>query len=303
MASMVCRMVIVATTLLSAGSTTGCGGSSLGTPPPAAATGVVQDDATMGLMEHHRYHHHGGVTLFIAMSLDTLGVSPEQRAAVEKIRADLQARMGPAREREQSLVAILADGLAAGSMDTAKVDAGVALVTAAAAGVHDASVDSLNELHNVLTPPQRAALVDKVESHWAVWQDANAEETGAAKAAGGRLAALTTDLGLTVDQVNKIRAGLGAGPTSVPRLDPQKIAADLQSFGDAFRGEKFDAKALTTASGADASMVGWGAARLAYFVEILSPVLTADQRANFAERLREHATHDPSAQSQGERNP
>jgi len=32
-----------------------------------------------GLMEHHRHHHHGGVTLFIAMSLDTLGVSPNSR--------------------------------------------------------------------------------------------------------------------------------------------------------------------------------------------------------------------------------
>ena len=155
-------------------------------PPPATAgrPTAADDDATAGLMEHHRYHHHGGVTLFIAMSLDTLGVSPEQRAAVEKIRTDLHARMEPARAAEQNLMTTLADGLAAANLDTAKVDAAVAQVTAAAAAVHDASADALNELHAVLTPPQRAALVDKVEAHWAVWQKANAEETGAGEAGG-----------------------------------------------------------------------------------------------------------------------
>src|SRR5450432_653234 len=40
------------------------------------AAPVPDDEATAGLLEHHRYHHHGGVTLFVAMSLDTLGLPP-----------------------------------------------------------------------------------------------------------------------------------------------------------------------------------------------------------------------------------
>jgi Spy/CpxP family protein refolding chaperone len=160
-----------------------CGGDSANRQPAASATSSATDDeATADLTEHHRYHHHGGVTLFIAMSLDTLGVSPEQRAAVEKIRTELRARMEPARTAEQDLVATLAEGLAAGTIDAAKVDTGVARVTAAAASVHEASSAALNELHSVLTPVQRAALVDKVDAHWAVWQNANAEETGPASA-------------------------------------------------------------------------------------------------------------------------
>lgn len=149
-------------------------------PPAAAPTsaGIENDDAVAGLMEHHRYHHHGGLTLFIAMSLDTLGISPEQRTAVEKIRTELHARMEAADAAERNLEATLADGVAAASIDTAKVDADVAQLTAAAAGVHDASCDALNKLHDELTPPQRAALVDKVESHWAVWKKTNAEESG-----------------------------------------------------------------------------------------------------------------------------
>ena len=61
--------------------------------------------------------------------------------------------------------------------------------------------------------------------------------------------------------------------------------------------EQFDAMTLTTASGANAHLVGWGGAHMAHFIEAVSPVLTADQRASFAQRLRDHASHDPSAQA------
>ncbi|HEX3854165.1 MAG TPA: periplasmic heavy metal sensor, partial [Polyangiaceae bacterium] len=141
-----------------------------------------------GLREHHRYHHHGGVTLFIAMSLDTLGVSPEQRAAVEKIRTDLHAGMQPAVAADQNLVSTLADGLGSSSLDPAKVDAAVARVAAASAAVRAATADALNQLHATLNPAQRAALVDKVESHWAVWQRSNAGEQKKVTADEGHLA-------------------------------------------------------------------------------------------------------------------
>ena len=230
----------------------------------------------------------------IALSLDTLGVSPGQRTAVEKIRSDLHARMEPARAAEQQLVTTLADGLAAANLDAASVDAAVAQVEAAAAKVHDASADALNVLHAVLTPPERAALVDKVEAHWAVWQKANAEQTDPRNPERGQLAMLATDLGLTRNQVDKIRAGLGEGMKAMPRVDLQEIATHLRAFGDAFRSDKFDARVLTTANGANAHLAGWGAARLAHFIEAVSPVLTPDQRARFAQRLREHAAHTPS---------
>jgi Spy/CpxP family protein refolding chaperone len=283
--------------LVGACASVGCGGGAASTPPAITAghTAADDDDATAGLLEHHRYHHHGGATLFIAMSLDTLGVAPERRAAVEKIRTDLHARMEPARAAEQELVAALADGVAAGNIDTAKVDAAVAKTSTAAAAVHDASVDALNQLHAVLTPLERATLVDKVQAHWAVWQKVNAEETDATKPASGHLARLATDLDLTADQVAKIRADLGA--KAEPRFDPQEIATHLRTFGDAFRSDTFDAKTLTTASAANAHLVGWGASHMAHFVETVSPLLTADQRARFAQQLREHSAHNPSAKA------
>jgi Spy/CpxP family protein refolding chaperone len=288
---------IVAVVLFASTVAIGCGGATANSAPATEATAdPAGDEANADLMEHHRYHHHGGVTLFIAMSLDTMGLPPEEQAAVEKIRSDLHARMEPAHVAEQSLIATLAEGLAAGSLDAAKVDAAVAQVTTAAAGVHDASAIALNQLHASLTPLERAALVDKVESHWAVWQKANAEETGASRPEG-RLARLATDLDLTTDQVDKIRSALAEGMRAVPKLDPTEIDAHLRDFSAAFRSDRFDAKGLSGASIADAHIVGWGAAHLAHFVEAVAPVLTPDQRNALAEQLREHASHNPSAQA------
>jgi hypothetical protein len=78
---------------------------------------------------------------------------------------------------------------------------------------------------------------------------------------------------------------------AVPRLDPQEVATHIRAFGDAFRSEKFDAKTLTGADGANAHLAGWGAAHLAHFVEAVSPVLTPDQRVEFARKLGEHTGH------------
>jgi hypothetical protein len=80
-----------------------------------------------------------------------------------------------------------------------------------------------------------------------------------------------------------------------PRFDPQEVETHIRAFGDAFRAQTFDAKALTTGGAATAHMVGWGAAHMAHFIESVSPVLTPDQRGKMSQILRQHANHNPSA--------
>ena len=291
-----CKTRISVTLLVGASTLLGCGGGVTTSPPPVTAATASSDDAAAGLVEHHRYHHHGGVTLFIAMSLDTLAVLPEEKAAVESVRTRLHARMNPALTAEQNLVVVLADGLASGAIDIAKADASVSLVATTASALANSSVDLLDELHGILTPLEREALVDKVESHWVVWQKANAEEGGSANGEPDHVGVLAADLGLTIDQVDRIRSGLGERTKTVSQFNPLEIATHIRAFGDAFEKEKFDARTLTTASDANAHMAHWGAAHLAHFVETVNPVLTPDQRAKLAQRLREHATHNPSVQ-------
>jgi Spy/CpxP family protein refolding chaperone len=279
------------TALVAGVAAVGCAAKTANTPPPATAA-TLDDDAVAGLLEHHRYHHHGGVTLFIAMSLETLGVSPEQRDVVEKVRDNLRANMEAARKAEQVLVTTLADGLKVSQFDGARVDDAVVKVTVAASQVDAASADALNQLHATLTPEQRDALMDKVEAHWTVWKKANVGESEPADGSGSRLATLEADLTLTPDQTTKIRAALADDLKSVPPMDQQRVSAHLRAFGDAFRAANFDAKTMKTGQAADEQLVRWGAVHLVHMIESMSPVLTADQRAELADRLTGHGTHD-----------
>ncbi len=262
-----------------------------GAPTPSASP--ADDQAALELKEHDRHHHHGGVTKFIAMSLDTLGADDAKRPQIEKLQGDLHAQMGAAREAEKNLLLTLADGIAAGTVDAAKVDAAVAKLAAAADAVHGASLDTLNKLHAILSPPERAALADKVEAHWEVWRQVNHEAEPGGRERGGRLARLTEEVALTPDQVTKISAALKTGPAGAPaKFDPQKAEEHVHAFATAFAGDPFDAKAVAT--NANAPLASRGATRMALFYETVTPLLTAQQRTKLAAELREHASYQPA---------
>jgi Spy/CpxP family protein refolding chaperone len=282
----------------------GCASRSAARPPaattataPQAVTAPkgLEDADAYALREHHRYHH-GGETLFLAMSLETLGVSPQQREAVEKIRTDLRGAMEPLRAAEHQLLVALADDLARGVPDPPRANAAVLEVSYAAATAHDASIAALNALHAVLTAPQRAALADKVESNWAVWRAENIEERDATTgAARGHLAALSTELDLSPEQQQEIRATLAEQGGAARPLDRERAAARLHALAEAFRAQQFDARAVDREHPA-AGLAGWGAAHLARVVAAMGPVLTTDQRARLAQKLINHATHAGSAE-------
>jgi Spy/CpxP family protein refolding chaperone len=278
----------------------GCGGSTAAPSPPATTAVVAQQDhgADTAEAEHHRHRHHGGVTMLVAMSIRDLDLSPEQKASVEKLRTDLLAKMDPARTAGKNLANLLADGVAAGVVDRAKADAAIAQLGTAIAGLHDATTDAMNQLHNTLTAQQRAALVDKLQAHWDKWKDAQGHDEQAAKPEGhrgGHLEELTRELSLTPDQVDKIKASFMAQMKAGPQTDDHKeVQGHMQAFATAFKADTFDAKTLGTENGANTHMATWGATRMARFFEAVAPVLTPDQRTKLAQEIREHASHEPT---------
>jgi Spy/CpxP family protein refolding chaperone len=257
------------------------------------STGTEEEDESMAdVKEHHRHHHHGGFAMFIAMSLDLLGTTPEQDASIKKIQTDMRAKMAPARDAEKNLLGVIGSGVSAGKIDKAKVDAAIAKVTAASASVHDAVADSLNQLHATLTPPQRTALMDKVEAHYQVWHEANSDDEPAEKDAhGGHLGHLAKELNLTPDQVEKIRASFKTSMGTAAHPDPAEAEAHLKAFGAAFEADTFDAKTITTGGPASAHMATWGATRMARFYQAVAPVLTPEQRTKLADSLKKHANY------------
>jgi Spy/CpxP family protein refolding chaperone len=272
-------------------------------PASGAATGAsgttvaaTDDPAAMELREHHRHHHHGGITRFIAMSLDTLGTDDNKRPQIEALQHDLHVCLKPSREAEKILLGTLADGIAAGNIDGGLVDANIAQVETTSADVHNCSADALNKLHNILSPAERQALIDKVTAHWTVWRQSNHEADAGGKEKGGRLADLSIEISLTPDQVDKISTALHSSmPSIAGKFDPKKGEAHMQAFAAAFVADSFDAKSLS--NNADGHVAAHGARRMAKFYQAVAPVLTADQRTALAAHIREHGSHQPTISS------
>jgi Spy/CpxP family protein refolding chaperone len=255
-----------------------------------AATGEEVDDSTADVVDHHRHHHHGGFSMFIAMSLDSIGVTPDQHDAIAKIQSEMHAKMQPAHDAEKAVLLALADGVAAGQVDRGKLDGAVAQLSSTSAGVHDAMIESLNALHHTLTPPQRQALVDKVEAHAEVWHHSNTSEA-ARDAKAGHLEKLAKELALSPEQVEKIRAGFSGSIGKVAPYDRGEADAHFQAFASAFTKDAFDAKALRSGGAVNAHMATWGVVRLVHLYEAAAPVLTPEQRTKAADALRRHANY------------
>jgi Spy/CpxP family protein refolding chaperone len=156
-------------------------------------------------------------------------------------------------------------------------------------------IEAYNRMHDVLTPEQRAALIDELQVHWANWKDAQRQDEQSTDSKyPGHLAVLTQKLSLSQEQVDRIKANYLSGMTVVPEASDHKaVEAHLQAFTTAFKTDTFDAKKLDTEQGADAHMATWGATRMERFFQAFAPVLTPTQRANLAQEIRDHASrHD-----------
>jgi Spy/CpxP family protein refolding chaperone len=284
----------------------GCGSSS--PPPPAGPEGASEvapatdptdqvgansDESTSDLVEHHRHHHHGGIPMFVAMSLDTIGVDDNQRDQIEKIQTDIHAELKPAHDAEKAVLMTIADGVAAGNVDQGHTDAAIMELGKVSASTHDVVADSLNALHQALTPPQRQALVDKVEASIAVWHEANSPDESADKDKhGGNLAKLATDLALTPDQVEKIRGNFTTSMGTAAKYDRAEVDAQFKGFAAAFASDTFDAHMAMKGGGMVSShMAVWGLTRMSHLYAAAAPVLTPDQRAKAADQLRHHANY------------
>ena len=284
------------------GSASTGGGATTGGTTTGAKTG--DEEALNADLNEHHAHHHGGFTHLVIMSVETIGGTPEQHTKIEAIRSELLAKSAPVHDANKALLTTIADVLADGVAtpeENAKVDAAVTQLATAASAAHAATADAMNKLHAALDATQRTALVDKVDAHWQVWRQANAEEdkdnNGLPDAEERRLGHMTKLLGLSADQVEKIKANLKTGMANLPhRLDPAEIDAHVKVFSEAFVKEQFDATQLK-GENVNAHLAGAGAARMAHFYVIMAPTLTPEQRTKLAEHFRKHQNKGPELPS------
>ena len=255
------------------------------------------DAAAQDLLEHHRYHV-GGLTGFTLMSLDTLGVPDERHAQIENIQTTLQAAMAPVHDAERGLLATLASGVAAGKVDAQEVDLAIAHIKNTAEASRGATANTMTQLHAALTAVERSTLIDKIVANWEVWRTANAEEADAGAEGHQRtcrLSRLSDEVGLSADQIDKIRTELRAPPATLPDVSNSELVNDvgtrLHAFGVAFESDSFDARSVASCNGADGHLAAAGATRMARFFAVAAPFLTGGQRTTLAAHLREHMSN------------
>jgi Spy/CpxP family protein refolding chaperone len=265
-------------------------------PAATAPAAASPSGAEMAEGDEAREKHHGGFLTLVLASTQDLDLRPDQRSQIDKIRADLLAKMEPAHTAGKELAGVLADGVAAGKIDRAKVDASIAKLVSQVQGLHEATIGSLDQLHAALDAAQRAAFVAALQSHWERWADAHGrDESDDRQHRAGYLLALVRQLGLTKEQAETIRTNFREQMKARPQDHLHKEVKDhLRTFSTAFKADTFSAKALGQGKAANAHMASWGAMRRARFLEAAAPVLSPEQRAKLSQMIRDHANRADS---------
>ena len=227
-------------------------------------------------------------------SLAEIDLRADQAEAVQRIGADVDASTQAMRDARRDLALAVADGVEAGVLDEADINAKSAALTAAVNAGKPALQEALNRLHATLDAAQRRALVDKVRGKLEMAHAGDGEHhRGPHRGFHGPLGRVADQLRLTPQQKQTIRdivrteLGLQGGG-----FDPDRHAggrgARLRELGEAFVSEQFDATAMDIGREVPeaAQKIGHGLVRA---TRLALPVLTPDQRLDLARLIRRKA--------------
>ena len=132
--------------------------------------------------------------------------------------------------------------------------------------------------------------------------EADHKEHEGAGRGGGRMKKLAEELGLTPDQRKKLAMQLRDKMKAQRTAMKSKAEAGMKhmmALGDAFEGDKFDAKKAGVGAQAPEMAKDMATGRLA-MVETILAVLTPEQRAKFAEQIRAHAADEDEEAMDGD---
>jgi Spy/CpxP family protein refolding chaperone len=243
---------------------------------------------------------HGPVRL-LGDALGDVPLTPDQRTQIEQLAADAEARHATARAAGKDLVEAIATQVEAGSIDRAALQPKVGAVAAAMQGARPADRAALERLHAILSSDQRVAFADAVEArmhgpHGGPGDgDRGHGGAGGLKRGGHPLQQWAADLNLSDEQRSRIRAILEEAHEKMPKGEHPRGGGWTVGGGrgakvfEAFKQDRFVMDEVAPApADADRRAAEMGGQFLDVAARIL-PVLTPEQRAIAARKLREHA--------------
>jgi len=254
-----------------------------------------------GRKDHHKGSHSPSSKL-LKYALKTLDLTVEQQAALESLRDSKKDRKGRGdRGDHADFHAALVKALETGELDRAAFDAAAAAKNERFEQKQRERNEKLATLHATLTPEQRKTLVDTVRAKQE--QDASKRShKGDDRRKGrggkrdhrgkGKLQHMLKGIELTAEQQAQIDAlkakGEAQRPTAEDRAEKkEEKLAEMNALLDAFVADDFDPAASAPEPLPLKDPLDKYGFQVEQF-EALLGILTAEQRAQLAEKIKSH---------------
>ena len=287
----------------------GCSGTGQEAPAPVTqAQGQIAPVAA---------NTHGRVKM-VGEALSQVPLRPEQRSEIEKLASDAEVRHDVARQAQTDLMMAVADQVQAGTIDRTALQPKIDTMVSAAETVRPQDRAAFQRLHDLLDPTQRGAFVaamkDKMHAQHGAWghdhgakADANGASTdqAAAPAEGegehtehafgrfGHMKKLADDLKLTDDQRSQIMGVFKSEFTKGGGKHMRDAMKAHEHAGETM--ERFKAADFSVDKEAPQvdlrGKVSEGTTRAIDIAQKILPILTPEQRAIAAQKIREHAAN------------
>ena len=251
----------------------------------AAPQQPSQSEGARPQREHHRGHGRGGL-LRASLRLDSL--SAGQRQQIEALASQEKTAHENVRAARGQLMQAIASGLDTGTIDDKTLAPRVQAVEGAIQADEPSDRATLEKLHAILTPAQRVELVGRIEARGEKMQEHRAEAKDAAPRAN--VGPWAHGLGLSDAQRAQIAANLQSSRPAVDETLRGEERATHQRVLEAFKGDRFVMTELAPAK--DPRLVAGEVEGMVRIAKASAPVLTAEQRATAAEKLRTMASHE-----------
>ncbi|HXN31562.1 MAG TPA: Spy/CpxP family protein refolding chaperone, partial [Polyangiaceae bacterium] len=252
----------------------GCGGTTASEPAASASSAATRAPVAQSA--------HGAVKLF-GEALGDVPMTAAQRAQIEQLATEAEARHAGVRTAHQDLALALAAQVQTGTIDRAALGPKIDAVSAAMAASQPADHAGLEKLHAMLGPDQRSAFVDALKARF---------HDHAAEARGHHgMRDWAQELKLSDDQRTQIEAALkqhfrAAGPEQGDAQRSMGEKRRAEKWLDAFKQDRFVIDDVAPAQG------NQGQKAIDWFLgvaEAALPVLTPEQRAMAAQKIRTRA--------------
>jgi Spy/CpxP family protein refolding chaperone len=295
------RSLALALSLGLAAVAVGCGGTAASEQASSASSATKGfDRATTGAADAPSrapvaQNAHGPVKL-LGEALGDVPMTPSQRAEIEQLATEAEARHAAARGARRDLTLAVAAQVEAGSIDRELLRPKIDALASAMAASQPSDRAAIERLHAILGPDQRTAFIDALEAR--LHERMGDMDGAGGPAHNGKLAHWAQELNLSDGQREQLKAALeqhfraareqGASRGQAgahPWMEAKRRGAKLL---DAFKQDRFVLDEVMPRQNP-----GEQAARSSEFflgmAEAALPILTPEQRKAAAEKLRTRA--------------